>query len=638
MYTGVWIYDIEVLFNFFCVTFRHRDTKEKVHFRIWKEQNDLHPVFLLSFYEFMDSRVSGLVGYNNLKYDWPVMNYLLRSRRKWLRMTGEEVAMALHAFSNKLLNQKFSEVRDPDIPQLDLFRVYHFDNIHKAVSLKMLQITLGWHTVADMPIHHTSIITTEEQANIIEWYNTNDVDSTMFFYEHKKTKEAVAMRQELSELFGIDFLNANDAKIGELIIIHRLAKKMGLSLKEVKEMRTPRPVLPFSECILPSISFNFKGFNGILSKFKASRFVYEPPPAEGEKKKKKKDEEEFVTIYDGLEYYFGMGGIHAVRASGVYEEDAERIILSADVSSYYINLAIANDFGPEHFGGYFTPECQEIYNERSRHKKGTAINSGLKLGLTAIFGKSKSEFSPLYDPKYQLQTTLNGQLLLADLCEVVTEAGGRILMANTDGIEIHVRREDEQKIRDVCASWAERVKLSLEYKQYKRLFIRDVNNYIGEFHDGKSYNKGAYEFEDLKFDKDHSMLCVPYAAQELLLRGKSIQESFAESTLNSFFIGKRAKNRGEFELREVDNSGDEAKVNITQFQRTVRYLVTKKGGWLFKKNEEAGTVSRIDDPWKITMCMTAPDESARELIDYRFYEQEVLKLTRPILQTQTSFL
>jgi hypothetical protein len=49
-------------------------------------------------------------------------------------------------------------------------------------------------------------------------------------------------------------------------------------------------------------------------------------------------------------------------------------------------------------------------NDRTSFKKGTPENAMLKLALNGAYGKSLSEHSVLYDPKFGLTVTINGQL------------------------------------------------------------------------------------------------------------------------------------------------------------------------------------------------------------------------------------
>jgi hypothetical protein len=49
--------------------------------------------------------------------------------------------------------------------------------------------------------------------------------------------------------------------------------------------------------------------------------------------------------------------------------------------------------------------------------KGTPENAMLKLALNGAYGKSLSKYSVLYDPKFGITVTVNGQLLMYQLCE-----------------------------------------------------------------------------------------------------------------------------------------------------------------------------------------------------------------------------
>ncbi len=637
----VWVYDIECLYDFFCVTFRDRDSDEKKYFEISMFKNDLK-----SLIEFLDSgEVIGLVGFNNLAYDWPVINYLRLVRKKLSALKGIDCARELSTFSNKIIAQKFSEVREPRIPQLDLFKIHHFDNKNKAMSLKALEIALNWPLVADMPIHHTDYVDTIEKAQAVAEYNDNDVLCTKLFLE--KSKKDIELRRSLSEIFSIDLWNANEAKIGEEIILHKISRITKTPVEYLRKQNTKRDSVDLKQVMLP-ISFVSREFQKAYNIF--SRTVLDTSiKEEGYKKTKedKKKEEICSVIYDGVVYDFGLGGLHGLRAPGVYESTDTHVIMSVDVASYYAHLAIVNGFRPEHLDESFGIAYPEIYTERKKYKKGTPENSGLKIALVSVFGKSKSQWSPLYDPRFTMQITVNGQLLLAKLAEdITTRSNAYVLMANTDGLEIMVPRTQVKWIEDICKMWEKKTNLTLETKRYKKIFTRDINNYIGLLEDGSTYNKGAYEWDNLTYAKDHSMLCVPYAAQKFLVDGQSIQKSFDECSIDKFYIGKRAKSGGFFQIRKVFNEeifgghgGGE--IATTDYSRTIRYLIGKDGGYLFKKEENAKNPSRIDSPWKVIDCMdmrNADLEALRAKIDYRFYEQEVKKILSPILDRQMTLL
>lgn len=642
------VYDIECLFNFFCVTFVDRYSDEKFHFRIGGRYNDLVSTDKLSLVSFLDTMVSGLIGFNNLAYDWPLLNHVYVIRGKLSRMRGDDAARAIYEFSQKIIGQKYSNVRSPRIPQLDLFKIHHFDNKNKAVSLKALQIAMGWPLVADMPVSHLDFSQGEGWMDGVEEYNTNDVLSTKFFLE--KSNLEIELRKSLSDIYDIDLLNLNDAKIGETIILNRISKDTGVPEEILKLKNTKRDFVNIGECLL-QYSFNsaeFKKCHEVFLKTVLDTRIRE----EDEQGKKEKEEEQdlYSCIYDNVRYDFGFGGLHGIRGPGVYREDEDNVILSADVSSYYPNLGIRNGFRPEHLGDSFPRAMQSMYEERKNYKKNSPPNYGLKIAMNGATGKSKSQWSFIYDPKFTMQINCNGQLLLVDFCEMVTEAGGKVIMANTDGAEVLMSRQAFQDgvFDRVCKSWEAKTGLTLEFKQYKHLFIRDVNNYVGEFVDGKTYNKGAYEWRDydedgiklLKWEKDHSMLCVPYAAEKYLLSGQSIKKSFEECDMSKFMIGKRAKSEGKFEIRATKLVNNNPEVVTTYYHKTIRYMIVKRdGGWLFKNEPGRKKPTKIDSPWRVLDCMDLRNknlEDLRSFVDYRYYEIEVQKILNPILRTQTS--
>lgn len=640
--------DVESLYDFFCVTFRDRDSDEKHHFRIWKGINQTEELR-----EFLMTACSGLVGFNIVSYDWPMLNYIVIAHRKLNSASGEEAGRLIHAHSQRIIGQKYSAIRNPMVHLLDLFKMHHFDNIHKAVSLKALQIAMNWPLVADMPVDHTEFALGSEWAAKVEEYNTNDVDSTKYFLQ--LSDRDLTLRKAVGELYGMDFLNHNEAKMGEDIMLLKVAEQMGVGAWELRKGSTKRDSVALRDVIVP-LDVVCKEFKGAVAAFEAKVMDTRIRESWEEEKEAEEEEDLYSCIYDGVLYDFGIGGLHGLRGkrsvkpvggSGVYREDEENIILSADVSSYYINLAIRNGFAPEHLKAGFAIAYEGMYKERKKYPKGSLEDKGLKIGLVAVTGKSYSRWSPLYDPKYFFSIMINGQLQLAHLCELLTVEGhGKVIMANTDGVEALIPRRYEEAARGACARWAAKTGLTLEYKYYRNLFIRDVNNYVGEMRDGKTYLKGAYEHEDLKWEKDHSMLCVPKAAEAYLVKGIPIMQSLEASPVESFFIGKRAKSGGKFEIRYVNNGmGPEQEtsgpIRVEQLSKTVRYLVTKTGGYLMKKEESAKKASQIDAPWRVANMMDIRKvdlEDLRPLIDYRFYEIEVKRLLDPILHTQSNFL
>ena len=69
---NIWVYDIETISNLFTYTAINRDTKEVVKYVIWGDLNELYPLLVHL------STCKGLIGFNNLNFDYPVIHYIIK--------------------------------------------------------------------------------------------------------------------------------------------------------------------------------------------------------------------------------------------------------------------------------------------------------------------------------------------------------------------------------------------------------------------------------------------------------------------------------------------------------------------------------------------------------------------------------
>jgi len=352
------------------------------------------------------------------------------------------------------------------------------------------------------------------------------------------------------------------------------------------------------------------------------------------------------VVYKGFTYDFKLGGLHGCTESGVYESDEKRVIKSCDVASYYPNLAIRNRFYPEQFGEDFCDIYEEMYNTRVEAKKRgeMSISGGLKLSLTGSFGKSNDYYSPLYDPLYTMQTTINGQLSLMMLTEAYQDAGFQILMVNTDGVECLIDRSQEALYEEISQEWMDITNLVLEFSEYQKLVIRDINNYTSITTDEKIKPKGCFEIVktqngDIAYNKDWSMLCVPKALENYFFRGIPYQQSLRENkNIYDFCIGKRARNTSSkgvtknwyFEARTIEGMD----LVRQRLPKTIRYLITKKGVSLHKCYEASDGSKgdqflevhpNIGRTWRATLFNRYFDSENYDL-HYEYYERECKKI------------
>ena len=203
-------------------------------------------------------------------------------------------------------------------------------------------------------------------------------------------------------------------------------------------------------------------------------------------------------------------------------------------------MAISNRIYPEHLSERFCDSYEDFYKERGNYAKGTGENLAIKLGLNATYGNSNNQYSPFYDPKYTMSITIGGQLSLCMLVERLIEVCSiRVVQINTDGVTFKIPKSklDEMKIH--VERWEKVTGLAMEDAYYSSMHIRDVNNYLAIYTNGKVKYKGAYEFlpfinQELgAMHKNHSATVIQMAvAHEVVDGGDAI--SFIRNHDNPF--------------------------------------------------------------------------------------------------------
>ena len=155
--------------------------------------------------------------------------------------------------------------------------------------------------------------------------------------------------------------------------------------------------------------------------------------------------------------------------------------------------------------------------------------------LNSTYGLSNDENSFLYDPQFTMKITINGQLSLTMLYEMICEGipGALPLMQNTDGLETMIPREYVDKYMEICARWEEITNLQLEHDKYSKIVLGDVNNYIAISEEGKSKCKGRFEYDNLALHKNKSFLIIPKALYAYFVHGIK-PEKFIKENLNIF--------------------------------------------------------------------------------------------------------
>jgi len=600
-----WIFDIEIFYNFFDVTFLNANDKNiiKTFIVAW----DLHIDEKEKLVQFLDNEVSMLVGYNNLYYDSPLLLLLYE-------YNGKNVNSDLFELSKKIINtdreENFAYKRDYPWIQLDLMKLMAFDKL--GISLKQCAINLRWYKIQDLPLPYDSIIKREDIETIIK-YNINDV---LISYElYRALQPQINLRKDLSILYNVELRNASDSKIANVLLEKFYSEATNQDIKEIKYKRTKREFLWLRDCICQGISFKTKKLRDLKFEILNTLVV-------GENNWSYKKEIEFGNC----EYELGVGGLHSKDEPGKFITDENYIITDIDAVSYYPSIIINNKIKPDHLNEDFIEILKKITKERLEAKKlkNKTKADGLKITINSIFGKLGSETFWLEDPKAMLAVTVSGQLFLMMLIESLTLGNIIVLSANTDGIVCKIPRELENAYKKICKEWEKKTGFELEFTSYDSYIRSDVNNYIVKKSDGSTKEKGRYVREiDLK--RGYHCPVVANSIYQYFVNSKSLDESLSDNIdIFDYCLSQKTGKDFVMEMRDCDN--------IQQLQKTNRYFISKSGAELVKVNRKTGTEIGLSVGNKCKLLNDYdPNIPFSEYdVDYDFYKEEALKYIEDI--------
>jgi hypothetical protein len=625
--------DFETLCSCFIAVFEGVKSEEPIIFTIHESKNEI--LELVTFLERNIAYDEWHVSFNGIGFDSQITEHILRNKEQLLEQSGDTIARFIYRKAQDVINRsnngEFQEYspRDLSIRQLDVFKLNHWDNNAKRSSLKWIQYTMDWHNIIDMPIHHTTEVTTEQIPEIIR-YCINDVKSTkqiMFL-----CKDQIDLRRQLTDEYGIDLYSASEPRISKELFLLFLSKQTGIKKYELRQMRTNRLKITVRDIILPYIEFKTATFQNLLKKFQD--VVIYPGETKGGFK--------YSVRYKGVQTDFGLGGVHGARSTKVYEANQEMIIMTSDVTSFYPNLAIRNKWAPAHLPKEeFCNLYEWFFEERKKIPKKDPKNYVYKIILNSTYGLSNDENSFLYDPEFTMRITINGQLSLTMLYEMICEEipNALPLMQNTDGLETMIPKHYEDKYMEICRRWEKLTNLQLEHDKYSKIILGDVNNYIAITEDGKSKCKGRFEFANLAMHKNKSFLVIPKAIHAYFVDGIK-PEDYIKSITNIFDFCGGVKIKGDWSFYEHKIAAGD--YSVEKLQHTIRYFISKTGSKVIKKNNTDNREIQIEaGKWLQTLMIDYEDKPFSEYdINYDYYLDKINKEIRdlePIVTQLTLF-
>lgn len=614
----MWAYDIEVFPNFFSATFVHIETGTIETFVTMGERDDRD-----ALRTFVNS-VNTLVGYNSKYYDDVVLTFVLDNPQASPAVIYNFSSALIHA--PETLDKKARHIK-PEWVSIDLMKMMAFDKA--GVSLKQLAYRLQWHWIQDLPFAYDYHIQPEDVDMVLK-YNLNDVEITIALYN--TVKPLLDLREAIGETYNVDVMSASKSNIANIIMEDMYATVSGKPISEVQKKRTVRDKVIVKDCIDDRIQFQSKELQALRKTLE--NLVLYPDEKTGKFKYSQ------TVKFDGIQYGLGIGGLHSADKAGVFKPEDGFNYIDADVSSYYPNIILSNKLIPAHLDDTFLKVLSTITKDRLAAKKNGEKTKAetLKITINSVFGKLGSDTFWLLDHQAFIGVTINGQLYLLMLVEMLHKAGIHTISANTDGIVAKVHDSQRDAYNAVCAEWMRLTALELEFTEYQLYARMDVNNYIAQTVSGKVKTKNLFvrwSLDKDTFDTTLARACnhpvIAEALYQYFINGVAIRDTILnhENVLDFCLSQKIGRNMTAY-YRTLE--GD------TELQRTNRLYVSKSGGAFMKRSEDGkytgflvGNAVRILNQYDWSVPIEDYD------IDYDWYIrkaelmiEEMLQLNKPM--------
>lgn len=627
-------YDIETMQELFCVVCMVPGKIGK-SFEVSKWKNQLD-----AFVRYTEANSDAYwVGYNNLRFDSQVVEWILRNYDKWHELTNLEITAKIAQKAADVIHDAnydvFPEYREEELSlrQIDLFKIHHYDNKNRMVSLKRLEFEMDLENIEEMPIHHTKVNMTKEEVALSIDYCFNDVDATYEFYKitlgdtnHPlyKGDNRIELRMDIEEEFGIPCLNYSDSKIGDEMIKKYYCQEKGINYRELPKKGYFRKSIDVKNCIARYVAFETPQLKEFLIKIKKMQLGLQD------------DFKEHINFYGNV-YSFMKGGLHTENSPKIFEADEEHEIIDWDVSSYYPAIIINNGKFPAHLGKEFLRGYKQMFDKRlelkplaKKDKKIKGIVGALKLAVNSVYGKSSDMQNWIYDRQLTMFTTITGELSLMMLIEQYETNGITVISANTDGVTIKIKKTLIPLMHDINKKWMDLTEYELERTDYSKIIFSTVNDYLAIMTNGEIKKKGDF-LTDFELHKNKSARIVPIALERYFVDGTPVEQTIRNhKDLYDFCLRQKASRS--FHYEGTNRTTGET----TVYNKLIRYYVSNNGDKIFKiKNPECNTraaaVSQIEaGEWVCKVCNYLPKRSSTDNVNYEYYIEKANRIVTKI--------
>ncbi len=634
MKDNVIIYDIETMQELFLVVCMVPGKAGK-SFQVSKWKNELD-----KFVRYTEANPDAYwVGYNNLRFDSQVIEWILRNYDNWHELSNLEITAKIAQKAADVIHDAnydvFPEYREHELSlkQIDLFKINHYDNKNRMVSLKRLEFEMDLENIEEMPIHHSKTNMTKEDIELTIDYCFNDVDATYEFYKitmgetsHPlyKGNNQIELRQDIEEEFGIPCLNYSDSKIGDEIIKKFYCQEKNIDYRELPRKGYFRKNIELKNCIAKYVMFETTELSDFLKRIKKTTLGLQD------------DFKEELHFYGNV-YSFMKGGLHTENSPKVFEADEEYEIIDWDVSPYYPAIIINNGKFPAHLGKEFLRGYKQMFDKRlelkplaKKDKKIKGIVGALKLAVNSVYGKSSDMQSWIYDRQLTMFTTITGELSLMMLIEQYELNGIQVISANTDGVTIKIKKELIPLMYKLNDWWCGITQYELERTDYSKIIFSTVNDYLAIKTDGEIKKKGDF-LTDFELHKNKSGRIVPIALDRYFVDGVDVRQTITDHR-NPYDFCIRQKSSRSFHYEGTNRSTGE----VTMYNKLIRYYVSNTGEKIFKvKNPEcqtrAAAISQVEaGDWVCEVCNFLPKNSPIDNVNYDYYIEKANRIITKI--------
>ena len=625
------IFDIETLLEQFLIVIYIPEERKYYTFEISKNVYQLE-----KFIKFTETHEDYYwVGYNNLSFDAQVIEWMLHTYHTWEELGSLEITARISQKAQDIIHDSnygvFPEYRESDLTlkQIDLFRINHFDNKNRMVSLKRLEFEMDLENIEEMPIHHTKVGMTKEELQLTRDYCKNDVMATYEFYkitigktDHPlyKGNNQIELRQDIETEFGIPCMNYSDSKIGDEMIKKFYCQEKRISYNSLPKKGFFRKEILVKNCIAPYVTFKTKQLKDFHRQIR-------------DRKMTQKDEFlETIKFYDQT-YTFARGGLHTVNKPKVFEADDDYLIIDWDVSSYYPAIIINNRRYPAHLGIEFLRGYKQMFNRRlelkplaKKDKRIKGIVGALKLAVNSVYGKSSDMQNWVYDRQLTMFTTITGELSLMMLIEAYELAGIHVISANTDGVTVKIHKTLLDKMIEINTWWCNLTSYELERTDYSKIIFSTVNDYLAIKTDGEVKKKGDF-LTDFELHKNKSGKIVPIALEHYFVNGVPVEVTINEHT-NIYNFAMRQKASSCFHYEGINKKTNDK----TIYHKLIRYYISNTGEKLLKvKNPDCQTnavqIAQVDaGEWVAVVCNKLTKDHPMDNINRKYYIEKAMRM------------